>query len=58
VDAYFAGMWGYEDEQDPNCIKSLRGYVIFNQGCPVIWQSKLQGGVATSTMESEYNALA
>ena len=27
-------------------------------GCPVFWQSKLQGCVATSTMEAEYTALS
>jgi hypothetical protein len=58
VDADFAGMWGYEDEQDPSCVKSRTGFVIFIQGCPVVWKSKLQTDVATSTMESEYNALS
>ena len=58
VDADFAGLWGYEDEQDPSSVKSRTGYAIFIQGCPVIWCSRLQGDVATSTMESEYNALS
>jgi hypothetical protein len=56
--ADFAGMWGYEDEQDPSCVKSRTGFVIFIQGCPVVWKSKLQTDVATSTMESEYNDLS
>jgi hypothetical protein len=58
VDADFAGMWGYEDKDDPTSVKSRSGYVIFVMGCPVVWKSKLQSGIATSTMESEYNALS
>jgi hypothetical protein len=39
-------------------VKSRTGYVIFIQGCPIVWQSELQGDIATSTiMESEYNVL-
>jgi hypothetical protein len=58
VDADFAGLWGYEDTQDPSCVKSRTGYVIFLNDCPVVWSSKLQTDIATSTMESEYNSLA
>ncbi len=58
VDADFAGMWGFEDEQDPSCVKSRTGFIIFIQSCPVFWMSKLQTDVATSTMESEYNAFS
>ena len=58
VDADFAGMWGYEDDQDPTSVKSRTGFCIFLQGCPVVWQSKLQTDIATSTMESEYNAFS
>jgi hypothetical protein len=58
VDADFASLWGVEDKQDPSCVKSRTGYVIFINDCPVCWSSKLQGDIATSTMESEYNALS
>jgi hypothetical protein len=58
VDADFAGMWGFEDEQDPSCVKSHTGFIISIQSCPVFWMSKLQTDIATSTMESEYNALS
>jgi hypothetical protein len=58
VDADFAGMWGHEDKQDPSCVKSRTGFVIFLMDCPVIWTSKLQTDIATSTMESEYNSLS
>jgi hypothetical protein len=59
ADADFAGLWGYEHEQDPRTsVKSRTGYVIFIQGCLIVWKSKIQGDVATSTTESEYNALS
>jgi hypothetical protein len=51
-------MWGHEDKQDPACVKSRTGYVIFMMDCPVVWVSKLQSDIATSTMESEYNSLS
>jgi hypothetical protein len=58
VDADFAGLWGYEDPQDPSCVKSRTGYVICIMVCPVVWVSKLQTDIATSTQESEYNAFS
>jgi Reverse transcriptase (RNA-dependent DNA polymerase) len=58
VDADFAGMWGYEDKNDPTCVKSRTGYMIFIADCPVLWTSKLQGDIATCTMEAEYSALS
>jgi hypothetical protein len=58
VDADFAGGWGYEDPNDPVSVKSRTGFVIFVLGCPLVWQSKLQDCIATSTQESEYSALS
>jgi hypothetical protein len=58
VDADFAGTWGFEHPQDPSCVKSRTGFVIFIMGTPVVWTSRLQTDIATSTMESEYNALS
>lgn len=58
VDADFAGLWPHEDKSDPICVKSRSGYVICLSDCPVIWCSKLQHLIATSTMEAEYNALS
>jgi hypothetical protein len=54
VDADFAGLWGYEDKQDQSCVKSCTGYVIFIADCPVLWVSRLQTCITTSTMEAEY----
>ena len=42
VDADFAGLYGYEDEQDPVSVKSRTGFTLTLFGCPVIWSSKLQ----------------
>ena len=58
VDADFAGGWGYEDPDDPVSVKSRTGFVIFVMGCPLVWQSKLQDCIATSTQEAEYAALS
>ena len=58
VDSDFAGLWRQEDDQDPVCVKSRTGFVILLAGCPLLWQSKLQGQVALSTMEAEYIALS
>ena len=58
VDADFAGLWPHEDKMDPSCVKSRTGFAICIANCPVIWQSKLQSDIATSTMEAEYTALS
>ena len=58
VDADFAGLWGFEDPQDPISVKSRTGFVLCLAGCPIIWMSKLQSDIALSTMEAEYNALS
>ena len=58
VDADFAGLWPYEDKQDPSCVKSRTGFTLCIANCPVIWTSKLQTDIATSTMEAEYSALS
>jgi hypothetical protein len=58
VDADFAGLYGSEDSQDSLCAKSRTGYVLLLADCPLIWVSKLQSEIASSTMESEYIALS
>ena len=58
VDADFAGLYGYEDDQDPVCVRSRTGYVMTMGGCPVHWSSKLQTEIALSTTEAEFIALA
>eukprot|EP00978_Attheya_sp_CCMP212_P039568 scaffold207079_cov43-Attheya_sp.AAC.1 len=56
MDADFAGLWGSEDPNSPNSVKSRTGYVIMIGGSPVFWASKMQTETALSTMESEYVA--
>ena len=58
VDSDYAGLLRREDDQDPVCVKSCTGFVISLAECPLLWQSKLQGQVALSTMEAEYIALS
>ena len=58
VDADFASGWGTEEGTNPDSVKSRTGYIIELMGCPVIWCSKLQTCIATSTMEAEYTALS
>jgi len=58
ADADFAGLWGFEDRNDPTCVKSRTGYIIFMSECPILWVSRLQTEIATSTMEAEYIALS
>ena len=58
VDAAFACGWGTELGSNPDSVKSRTGYIIEIANCPVLWVSKLQSTVATSTMESEYTALS
>jgi hypothetical protein len=58
VDADFAGLWSYEDPNDPVCVRSRTGFVICLCGCSVSWVARLQTNIALSTMESEYVALS
>jgi hypothetical protein len=57
-DADFAGLYGYEPDQDPVSVKSRTGYLITLGTCPVTWVSKLQELVSCSTLEAEYIALS
>ena len=58
MDAVFACGWGTELGTNPDSVKSRTGYIINIVNCPVIWVSKLQTTIATSTMESEYTAMS
>eukprot|EP00978_Attheya_sp_CCMP212_P000558 scaffold1089_cov53-Attheya_sp.AAC.1 len=61
IDCYpgvdFAGLWSYEDPQDPNSAKSRTGFVITVADCPIVRHSKMQTLIALITMEAEYVAL-
>jgi hypothetical protein len=58
VDASFAGMLGSKGNQYQSWVKRWAGLLIFIQGCPVVWKSKLQTGVAMPAIESKYKGLS
>ena len=58
VDADFAGLWKYEDDQDPACVKSRTGYILNLGGCHLICIRKLQQGIHLSATDAEYIALS
>ena len=57
VNKYFAGLWKYEDDQYPVCVKSRNGYVMTLGGFLLHWVSTLQTNTALSTLEAEYITL-
>jgi hypothetical protein len=58
VDADFAGLYSYEDDQDPVSVKSRTGFVLTLFGCPIIWSSKLQSEITLSSTAAEYVAFS
>jgi hypothetical protein len=52
VDADFAGLWNVEHREDPACVRSRTGFVITLGNVPVIWTSKLQSEIASSTISA------
>ena len=37
ADAYFVGLWGHEDPQDPICARSRTGFVVTFANFPLLW---------------------
>ena len=58
VDADYAGLFGYEDDQDPTSVKSRTGFVLTLFNCPVLWSSKLQTDICLSSTAAEYVAFS
>ena len=58
VDADFAGNWDPKETQDRDTARSRHGYIILYEGCPMLTKSQLQGEIALSSTESEYNGLS
>jgi len=57
-DADFAGLWGYEDDQDPVSVKSRTGFSLTLFNCPIVWSSKLQTDITLSSTAAEYVAFS
>ena len=54
-------MRGYSDSDfagDVDGRKSISGYIIYVQGCPISWRSKGQKSVSLSSTEAEYMAVS
>ena len=58
VDSDFAGLALKEDRSDPTSVKSRTGFVLNVANCPVVWSSKLQHQIATSSTHAEYIGLS
>ena len=58
VDAAFANGWGTKLGTNLDSVKSRTGYIIKIANNPIIWVSRLQSTIATSTIESEYTAMS
>ena len=41
ADAYFAGLWGHENPQDPIYGRNRTRFVVTFSNCPLLWVSKL-----------------
>jgi hypothetical protein len=55
------GLVAYFDASFADCVDTRRstiGYVVYYNGCPVSWKSRLHQRVATSSNNSEYSASA
>ena len=58
VDVAFASGWSTEPAIKPDSVKSQIGCIVESAGCPVLWVSKSQSTITTSTMQSECMALS
>ena len=58
VDTNFAGGWSTNESDDPVLVYSRTGYIIKYNNCPILWASKLQSNISSSTTEAEYIALS
>ena len=58
VDSDYAGLFGYEDDQDPVSVKSRTGFTLTLFGCPLLWSSKLQSDISLSSTAAEYIAFS
>jgi len=58
VDADFAGLFGFEKEENPNSARSRYGFIITFCNVPLLWKSQLINEICQSTLHSEYVGLS
>ena len=58
ADTAFTSGWNTEQEKNPDSVKSCADLIVEIMGCPVIWCSKVQPCITTSTIMSECTALS
>ena len=58
VYADFAGNWNRSEREDRDTARPRHGYVIMNEGCPILHKSQLQTEIALSRTKSEYTGLS
>jgi hypothetical protein len=58
VDADFGGLFGQEDDRNPDSVRSRTGYIIKLANWPILYKSVLQTNLSQSTLEAEYTALS
>ena len=56
--AYFVGLWGHENPQDPNFYISSTGFVVTFSNFPLLWVSKIHIEIALFTLHYEYVGLS
>ena len=57
TDAYFTGLRGHENNQDPIFSRSRTVFVVNFSNCPLLWVSQLHRYIDLSTLYYEYVAL-
>ena len=57
VDSDFMGIYGKEQQSDPDDVKSRTGHITSLNNCPIIWGSRLDG-TSLSAMMAEHCALS
>ena len=54
ANAYFGGLCGHENPQDPICARIRTGFVVTFANITLFWVSKIQEEIDISALHSEY----
>ena len=57
ADAYFAGLWGHGNNQDPICDGSRDVFVVTFSNFPLLWVPKIHTDISLFTTNSDYVSL-